>query len=72
MLQTLWGLECDNYPSAIQVSGSSSPKANATSKEADISMENPAKVLPSSGSPSKEVEQPEVFGKETSTIGEVA
>ena len=60
------------YPLAICVSSSFDLKADTASKEADISMENPAKVLPSSVSPSKEVEQPEVFGKETSTIGEVA
>ena len=60
------------YPLAICVSSSFDLKADTASKEADISIENPAKVLPSSGNPYKEVEQPEVFGKETSTIGEVA
>ena len=60
------------YPPAIWASSSSIPKADAASKEADASKDSLDKVLPSSGSPSKEAEQPEATGKTTDTTKEVA
>ena len=60
------------YPPAIRASGSSSSKADTTSKEADARKESPAKALPSVQSPSKEAELPEVAKKPTEVTKEVA
>ena len=51
---TLSKAESAYYPPAFQASGSSGPKANAASKEADIGKESPAIVLPLVQSSSKE------------------
>ena len=60
------------YPFAIHASSSSDPKVETATKEADTGEESPAKVLPFSGSPFKEAEQPEVVEKEVDTTREVA
>ena len=60
------------YPLAIQVSGSSSPKANATSKKVDTRKESPAKSLPSVQSSSKEVELPKGAENPAKVTKEVA
>ena len=60
------------YPPSIQASSSSSPKADATSKEVDTEKESPAKALPSIQSSSKEVELPEGAEKLAEVTKEVA
>ena len=60
------------YPPAIRTSGSSGPKADATSKEVDIGKESPAKALSSVQSPSKEAELPEVAEKTAEMTKKVA
>ena len=60
------------YPPAIQASGSSSPKADTASKEADTEKESPAKALPLVQSSSKEAELPEGAEKLAEVTKEVA
>ena len=60
------------YPPAIRASSSSGSKVDTVFEEVGIGKDSLAKAFLSSGSPSKEVEQPEVAKKETNTTKEVA
>ena len=60
------------YPPAIQASGSSGPKADIDSKEADTGKESPAKVLPSVQSSSKKAKLPKGTEKPAEVTKEVA